>query len=53
MIAKKGYNKYTLKPKELKIWDFLIKTLAPLKDNNFTARKIYDKIESLSPILFK
>lgn len=40
-------------PTELQLWDFLSKTLSSLDDNNYTARLIYDKIQSLSPILFK
>jgi hypothetical protein len=41
------------KTKEEKLWDYLVKTLSHLNDNNLTARKIYNKIESLSPILFR
>lgn len=50
---KKSEPRFDLKSKEERLWDYLVKTLSKLDDNNYTARKIYDKVESLTPILFK
>ena len=32
---------------ELKFWDYLVKKCKPLKDNNYTARLIFDKAMKL------